>query len=173
MRKPDARTVPARLRELHGYPDHQSFTTEEPEGVGDIWSPPGYFDDEQRAEWHYAVEHAPAGVLSGTDRGLLTIWVAASVEHARALVEVRRAGQVVKTKDGNVIQNPYLPILNRQAMIMLRAGAEMGFSPASRAVLGRLAGEGWLDGSTPRGPGSAKRSRLSRYLEAKPDKLAN
>jgi hypothetical protein len=45
---------------------------------------------------------------------------------------VRKLGQVVKTKDGNAIQNPFLPVVNRQALIKLRAGGEMGFSPAAR-----------------------------------------
>jgi hypothetical protein len=30
------------------------------------------------------------------------------------------------------LQSPYLAILNKQAQIMLKAGAELGFSPASR-----------------------------------------
>jgi hypothetical protein len=43
------------------------------------------------------------------------VWVVACVEHARAAAEVRRMGQVVKTKDGKAINNPYLGIVNRQA----------------------------------------------------------
>jgi phage terminase small subunit len=96
------------------------------------------------------------------------IWCVAAVNHALAAQEVRKLGQIVKTKDGNAIQNPYLPIVNRQALIMLRAGAEMGFSPASRAALGRAAqGEGFGRGG---GPGQLPNS-LTDYLDAKPDKL--
>jgi phage terminase small subunit len=31
------------------------------------------------------------------------------------------------------IQNPYLPIVNRQMLLMLRAASELGFTPCSRA----------------------------------------
>jgi phage terminase small subunit len=31
------------------------------------------------------------------------------------------------------VQSPYLSILNKQAMIMLKAASEMGFTPASRS----------------------------------------
>jgi P27 family predicted phage terminase small subunit len=39
---------------------------------------------------------------------------------------------VVKTSNGNAVQNPFLPIMNKQAMIMLRAAEQIGFTPASR-----------------------------------------
>ncbi len=42
-------------------------------------------------------------MLTATDRGLLAVWCVAAVEHARAAVEVRRMGQVVKTRDGNIV----------------------------------------------------------------------
>ena len=99
------------------------------------------------------------------------IWCVAAVEHARAVQEVRRRGQVVKTRDGNVIQNPFLPIVNRQALIMLRAGAEMGFSPSARMALGtppEPAGGGRYIGASC--PGRAK-TGLDAYLDDKPDRL--
>ena len=105
----------------------------------------------------------PPGLLTATDRELLVIWTVACVEHARAAREVRKLGQIVKTKDGNAIQNPYLPVVNRQALIMIRAAGEMGFTPASRASLGRL-GE-------PLPAGLIAGTPLAQYLAEKPDKL--
>lgn len=162
------KATPKLLAALHGNPSKIKLPDDEPEGVGVLWSPPEWFDDDQRLQWHYAIEHAPVGLLSATDRETLVIWVVASVEHARAAQEVRKLGQVVKTKEGNAIQNPYLPIVNRQALIMMRAGGEMGFSPASRAMLGRAAQQG--DGFGP-GSGQIEGTRLARYLNSKPDKL--
>jgi P27 family predicted phage terminase small subunit len=77
-------------------------------------------------------------MLSATDREILTVWVVACVENARAAVEARRLGQVVKTKDGNVVNNPHLGIVNRQAFIMIRAAGELGFTPSPRASLGMM-----------------------------------
>jgi P27 family predicted phage terminase small subunit len=124
-------------------------------------------DEEQREQWNYVVDHAPPGLLTGTDREILATLVNACVEYQRAVLEVRSLGQLVKTRDGNAIQSPYLSIMNRQAMLMSRFGAELGFSPAARASLG---------GAAPAfGDGPARRirgeSELDRYLALKPDKL--
>jgi phage terminase small subunit len=74
---------------------------------------------------------------------------------------------VVKTRDGNAIQNPYLGIMNRQAMLISRFGAELGFSPAARASLGSAA-PAFGDGPGRRIRGE---SELDRYLALKRDKL--
>jgi hypothetical protein len=73
--------------------------------------------------------------LAATDREVLGDWVVACVEHARAAIEVRRMGQVVETKDRNIINNPHIGIANRQGVIMVRAVGELGFAPSSRASL--------------------------------------
>ncbi len=173
--------TPTVLAELHGQPGHRKPPIDEPQGQGLLWAPPIGFDDQERDQWHYALEHAPPGLLTGTDLGLLSIWCVAAVQHARALAEVHAHGQVVKTgvvtttnpktgvvttTGGNVVQNPFLGIVNRQAGIMMKAGSEMGFSPAARASLGSSAPEFSSHG----GP-TAKPNRLAAYLEQKPDKL--
>lgn len=164
------RATPTALKLLRGNPGKRRIADEEPEGVGDVWAPPGWFDDQQRAQWDYAVEHAPPGLLTGTDREVLVIWVVASIEHARACEKLRELGQIVQTKDGNAIQNPYMAIVNKQAFLMLRAGAEMGFSPAARATLGQRGMES--QHGSPSALGQPRNnSRLARYLDQKPDKL--
>src|SRR5262249_48128622 len=129
------RPVPTALKRLHGYPGHRKRADREIEGVGKI-SAPIWFDAEQHEQWDFALKNAPPGLLTATDREILAGWCCAAVEYARAVVEVRKLGQVVKTGEGNAIQNPFLPIMNKQFQIMLRAGAELGFSPASRTSLG-------------------------------------
>jgi P27 family predicted phage terminase small subunit len=163
MAKTGPKNTPSHLRLLHGNPSRLPPPVDEPQGVGVLWAPPDWFDDEQRAQWHYAIENAPPGLLTATDREVLIIWTVACVEHARATQEVRKLGQVVKTREGDAIQNPFLPIVNRQALIMMRAGAEMGFSPAARSSLGR-----WGE---PLPAGQIAGTPLAAYLEAKPDKL--
>jgi P27 family predicted phage terminase small subunit len=162
------RATPTQLKRLHGNPGRRKLATDEPEGVGDVWSPPAWFDAEQRLQWDYAVAHAPLGLLTGTDREILVIWVAAAVEHAKAVQKVRELGQLVQTEAKNTIQNPYLPVMNRQALIMMKAGGELGFSPASRAALGRAAE---FDPHAPSTGQPRNNARLARYLDQKPDKL--
>lgn len=162
--KRGTKPVPAVLRQLHGNPRKDALPTDIPEGQGLLWAPPAWMDDQQRDQWDYALANAPPTLLTNTDREVLAIWVVAAVEHAKAVLEVRRIGQVIKTKDGNAIQSPFVGIMNRQALIMLRAGAEMGFSPAARMA---LASPGEPHAGI-RSPGS---SRLKQYLAQKPDRL--
>ncbi len=45
-----------------------------------------------------------------------------------------RTGMLIKAPNTGVpIQSPYLAIVNKQAQIMMKAAAEMGFTPASRS----------------------------------------
>lgn len=164
------RVVPTHLKRLHGNPGKQHLPAE-PEGVGLLWKPPEWFDDEQRDQWHYAIEHAPPGLLTATDRENLVVWCAASVEHARASSELRKQGQTITNKQGNVIINPLLVVMNRQAEVMLRASGTLGFSPVSRAAIGRALGrEGF---GVPAGPGLRQiaGSALGKYLDEAPDKF--
>lgn len=157
--------TPAALVKLRGNPAHRPLPIE-PAGIDDLWASPDWFDDEQREGWRYAVDHAPRGLLSGTDRDVMTLWVVAVIEHRRAAKEVQRLGQVVQRADKSVGINPYLRVVNAQAQIIIRLCAELGFSPSARAHLGASAPAG-LDG--PRG--SVIAGDLAAYLDEKPDKL--
>lgn len=161
--------TPTALAKLRGNPSKRRLPTDEPEGVGDLWAPPAWFDDSQREQWHYAMDHAPPGLLTGTDRETLAIWCVACVEYARAVAEVRKSGQVVTTAAGNVIQNPYLSVMNKQALLMLKAGGEMGFSPSARASLGSRAPE--FPHDSPAGGRRPLKGGLAGYLDQKPDRL--
>ena len=161
------RKTPTVLAKLRGNPGKRRLPKAEPQGRGDLWAPPIWFDAEQRDQWQYAMDHAPAGLLTGTDRETLAIWCVAAVEYARAARRVREDGQVVETSNGNVVQSPYLSVMNKQALIMLKAGGEMGFSPASRASLGSRVPE-FRDGP---GSGQPRSGGLAAYLEHKPDSL--
>lgn len=156
--------MPKVLKILRGNPGRRPLTEKEADGVGALWAPPAWFNSKQREQWDYALEHAPAGLLTGTDREVLVIWCLACVEYAEAALHVRVEGQVVITSNGNPVQNPYLSVMNKQALIMLKAGAEMGFSPASRASLGAR-----MSALASGNPGSGG---LAGYLEQKPEDIA-
>lgn len=159
--------TPTVLRMLHGNPTREALPPAPVDGVGVAWKPPEWLDEEQREEWHYAVEHAPPGLLTGTDRGTLAIWCCASVEFRRAVLDVRRDGQIATAGTGRPIQNPSVAVMHSQALLMLKAGGEMGFSPAARASLGNRAAEFGTNGPTARS-GSPQ---LTAYLDGKPDQL--
>ncbi len=114
----------------------------EPRAEGVLDEPPDWMTDRQQAAWRYAIANAPRGVLTRIDRGVLAVWVEAEDRHRTAsMMQARLDSQtnaplLSKTKDGTVVPSPYLSIINRTALIMLKAASELGFSPASRPRLG-------------------------------------
>jgi hypothetical protein len=89
MGKRGRRRIPTLLKELHGNPGKRALPIDEPQGVGALWDPPVWFDNEQREQWRHALDRAPPGLLTGTDRAIFTGWCVAVVEYAKAVVEVR------------------------------------------------------------------------------------
>ncbi len=113
---------------------HRRTNAEEPEAKGDLFAPPDWMTPGQKLGWAYAIEHAPRGLLRKLDRSLLTVWVVAEDMHAEASQKVQQYGMVVKTpRQGLPMQSPYLPIMNKQAEVMMRAAAQLGFDPTSRS----------------------------------------
>src|SRR5262245_38477468 len=120
MAKTGPKTQPLLLKQLHGNPNDHALPVDVPEGVGTLWSPPEWFDDDQRRQWDYALENAPPGLLTATDRECLVIWCVAAVEHAKAVQEVGRLAKVVKTKKG-------WPSVNGQGSLILGPAAGLAF----------------------------------------------
>jgi P27 family predicted phage terminase small subunit len=115
----------------------------EPLPKGNLSAAPAHFDAELTEVWDYAIRHAPAGLLKMLDSGVLETWCTAHVLHRKAVAEVRKFGMLVKPPNSPVpVQSPWLPIVNKQAFIMLRAVDHLGFSPASRTRI-------MLDDQTP------------------------
>jgi P27 family predicted phage terminase small subunit len=67
---------------------------------------------------------------------VLIVWVVAQSLHRNATEQVEKFGLVIKSPvKGEPMQNPFLSIINRQAVIMLRAADHLGFTPASRSKI--------------------------------------
>lgn len=126
---------PTWLRVIEGKAGHRPLNTDEPQPTGDLDAPPDWMSASQQAAWRYAIAHAPAGLLKLLDRSALTTFIIAEDLHREAAKKVEKFGTVIKTP-GGPMQSPYMGVLNRQAEIMKRAAAEMGFSPSSRSRVG-------------------------------------
>ena len=126
--------LPTSLKLLNMSHNVRKDSRGEPRPEGDLHLPPEDLTDKQKVLWEHAIEHAPRGMLRRLDAQLLAIWVIAADMHHEAMLQVQKFGMVVKSpKQGIPVQSPYLPIINRQAEIMLRAASELGFSPTSRS----------------------------------------
>ena len=96
---------------------------------------PEWLSPPQKESWHKAIEVAPKGLLKKIDSSILAIWVVAESVHREASALLAAEGLTVKSINGYLIQSPYLPIINRQAVLMIKASAALGFDPASREKL--------------------------------------
>lgn len=103
-----------------------------PKVTGDLISPPNYFSEAQADVWKYAIENAPKGLLKKLDISVLEVWVNAYVTYRESYAKVQEMGQVTVSPSGYPIVNPYLSNMNKQAVIMMKASSELGFSPTSR-----------------------------------------
>jgi P27 family predicted phage terminase small subunit len=129
-----AKPKPTHLKLLEGNPGRRPLNRKEPVPKGYLSDPPEWMSDSQRAGWNYAIEHAPNGLLKKLDSSVLVVWVVAEDLHRQATIAVEKFGLITKSpKAGEPMQNPYLPIINRQAQIMMKAAAELGFTPSSRS----------------------------------------
>ena len=126
---------PSYLRVLDGNASKRPINDLEPQPEGDLeaHAPPEWLSDAQKEGWRYAMKHAPPGMLKRLDQSILVAFVVAQERHADAAQKVSQLGSLLKAKSGQPYQNPYMAIMNRQAQIMMKAAAELGFTPSSRS----------------------------------------
>lgn len=130
-----SRKIPLAARRLRGNPSGK--TTAPPvDGVGELWTPPSWFRAAHRAKWTEVLTTAPRGLLTETDRDLVVTWCVAAVAHAEAVVKMYKTGGLVIESEYGPRQNPYLTVANKQAEYLLSLSKQLGFNPASRAILG-------------------------------------
>ena len=126
--------VPNHLKVVRGNPGKRALNKNEPLPTGDLFDAPAWMTESQKQGWSYAIENAPKGLLKKLDRSVLVAWAIAEDLHRRSSEAVEKFGILTKAPNtGLPIQSPYLPIVNKQAHLMLKAAEQLGFSPASRS----------------------------------------
>lgn len=125
---------PTFLRVVEGNPGRRPLNKREPKPSRDLAAAPADLTDTQKLIWNDAIASAPAGLLKQLDQSVLRVWVVACDIHVRATMALEKTGLVTLSPDRGVeMQSPYLAIVNKQAAIMMKAAAELGFSPSSRS----------------------------------------
>ena len=136
---------PTALKVIAGNPGKRALPKNEPQPVAVLKDAPDWFTDSQREYWDYALDSAPRGLLGTMDREVLVIWVVAAALHREAVKSLAdEDGMLHTTPNGLLQQSAHIPIINKQALIMLRAAGELGFTPSSRSRidLGKSGGAG-------------------------------
>lgn len=95
---------------------------------------PEHLGDEARKEWkRMARQLFDAGLLTSIDRAALAAYCVCYGRWAEAETLVKEKGTIVKTTNGNIVQNPYLAIANRAMDDMRKYLIEFGMTPSSRS----------------------------------------
>lgn len=130
---------------MTGNPGNRPMNDAEPIIVSpELPEPPAILNGIALDEWN---ELAPAlyncGILSIIDRNALAaycqsvqIWKQAKTAlDTMAKADLITSGLMIKTTNGNFIQNPIVGTLNKAANDMIRFAAEFGMTPSSRTRL--------------------------------------
>lgn len=126
--------VPTHMKSLMGNPGKRPLNKKEPAPDGDLHAAPTWLSERQREGWAYAITNSPNGLLKKLDRSVLVVWVVAEDLHREANEKICQYGLLTKSPNAGLpLQSPYFAILNKQAQIMMKAAAELGFTPSSRS----------------------------------------
>jgi P27 family predicted phage terminase small subunit len=145
------KTKPTNLKLLTGTARAHRLNPHEPQP--DVARPdaPEHLTDAARAEWdRIVVDLLALGILTDLDRGALAAYCQAygrwsAAETALARMAERDAvtdGLIVKTKSGNLIQNPLVGAANKAMADMVRYAAEFGLTPSARTRVAGLSDTG-------------------------------
>lgn len=142
------RRIPTAVKKARGNPGKRSLPKNEPVPTLAISKePPSWLTEPQAAEWKAAVTNAHPGHLSSLDGNVLATYCVAMTVYREAAEKISQAGILAKGADQRVIVSPLVKVLEASGAQLLRAAAELGFTPASRskvevAHLGSGAGSG-------------------------------
>lgn len=115
---------------------------DEPIAPGRLTTPPDWLTKRQKADWAYAIDNAPLALLRRIDLELLCVFVVAADLHRQASQGIAQFGLLMHAAgSGQPIQSPYVSVVSRQALIMVKAAAELGFTPSSRARMALSGGD--------------------------------
>lgn len=132
---------PRMLRLVGGNAGRRPLNEAEPAPEAGIPDPPSALCKKGLAEWRRVAEPLyHAGILTKLDRAVLAAYCdsyarwreAAQVLTRMAAADPVTGGLVIRTSNGNVIQNPILGIANKARAETVRYAVELGMTPSAR-----------------------------------------
>lgn len=130
------RKKPTHIKLLRGSRTRKEQVAKEPKPHGNLLRAPDHLTESQKKEWTYFIANSPPGLLKRLDRSTFEKYIISIDLYHQAVVAVNNSGIIVKSPvKGEPMQNPYLAVLNKQALISIRLAAELGFTPASRSKI--------------------------------------
>ena len=133
---------PSHLKLVRGNPGRRPLNEREPVPSSKLPSPPAFLSDEAKVEWGRVSEELyRIGILSCIDRAALGAYCQAYARWGQAESAIAKmaerdqltGGLMIKTTNGNAIQNPLVGTANKAAADMVRYAAEFGMTPSARS----------------------------------------
>lgn len=109
--------------------------------------PPDYLTESAKQVWSYALDQAPAGMLTTLDFAVFSRWVVLFDQFMTLSSAIKKEGTIQENEDGSLAVNPMLRALNQTATTLRALETELGFTPASRSKVVSL--------KNPTGPANA------------------
>jgi phage terminase small subunit len=125
------------LEILEGYPGKNAIEASGIEACGDPFIPE-HLTEDARGCIEIIRQSMPVGVYSALDSFLLAQYGMAWAMHKKAALKVAAHDfePVIQINDNKTAaQNPWLRILNEQALILAKLGDRLGLDPKSRAAI--------------------------------------
>ena len=163
------------LHQLHGNPGKRKPKSEPAPRRG-ILIPSEQVDrvEHARAIWNHYLATAPLGMLKPVDAPLLERLCVSLAMARQAMDQVIELGLVVKSPDKGVpIQNPFLPIVNRQTEIARKLAAELGLPVTARARIDAPEAPFPREGEDEHEPQHTRGDELDSFLDQHPDRALN
>lgn len=133
---------PTALKLIDGNPGRRPINQNEPKPDPALLEPPANLKGMARQEWiEMAAELHKLKLLSNIDRAALAAYCQSWAIWNAAVAGLNRMAErgelsdslMIKTKSGNLIQNPLIGAVNKSAAAMLRFAVEFGMTPSARA----------------------------------------
>lgn len=145
--KPGTKPKPTSLKLIEGNRGKRALNRKEPKIAPALPSAPPHLTADALEEWNRVADWLHRiGLLSEVDRAALAAYAQAYgrwVQAERAIAKMAEkdqltGGLMIKTSNGNAIQNPLVGTANKAAADMMRYAAEFGMTPSART---RIAAE--------------------------------
>ena len=136
------RPKPTALKLIDGNPGGRPLNDLEPQPVVGAPTCPAHLSPTAKAEWKRLAQQLESlGIISQLDRAAFAAYCQAYarwVQAEKAIAKMAEkdqltGGLMIKTSNGNAIQNPLVGIANKAMADMVRYAAEFGMTPSARS----------------------------------------
>ena len=128
------RPIPTSLKVMNGNPGKRPLNENEPQPKTERPSCPPELSKLARKEWKRILPMLEElRIVAQIDRSALAAYCQSFARWIEAEEKITETSLVIKTKSGNVIENPYYSIAKRERELMHKFLVEFGMTPAARS----------------------------------------